>query len=209
MPIDNSNALNAIDTIKSHIQQCFNTCKSKGSTYTGDTKLAHLNEAINLIPAGGGSPSVGVIGAPFNGFNVAVPQSDTPWDAPEEFTIDFSLYGTGWKSIICYSDTKQGHFNITKISDSKCVISSAVFYDSTSAGSDESFGIYPDARGTFLATYTVSGNSITFSNCEYDASSSGWDGAPEGFNSLTNQVNTFVNDYFVDQYKLDKINIYV
>ena len=73
---------------------------------------------------------------------------------------------------------------------------------------DEATGIFPEVRGTYRATYTISGNTITFVNAEYDATSNGFD-SYDDFASMPNQVSSAVNDYFTDQYKLDKITICV
>ncbi len=73
---------------------------------------------------------------------------------------------------------------------------------------DEATGIFPEVRGTYRATYTISGNTITFVNAEYDATSNGSD-SYDDFASMPNQVSNAVNDYFTDQYKLDKIIVCV
>ena len=68
--------------------------------------------------------------------------------------------------------------------------------------------IFPEVRGTYRATYEISGNTITFINAEYEATSNGFD-SYDDFASMPNQVSNAVNDYFTDQYKLDKITVCV
>ena len=204
--IDNTSCLNAINTLKNYVTACFNKCSEKGSTYNGTQTLANLETAIDLIPTGTGSGGIiseNVTGASFDLFTVTKP--DEP--SPNEFTIDFGTVGVTWRSIICYSDTKDGHFSIQKLPNNKCVISSAIFYNAENQF-DEATGIFPEVRGTYRATYTISGNTITFVNAEYDATSNGFD-SYDDFASMPNQVSNAVNDYFTDQYKLDKITVCV
>lgn len=73
---------------------------------------------------------------------------------------------------------------------------------------DESTGIFPDVRGTYRATYEISGSTIHFTNAEYDATSNGSD-SYDDFASMPNQVSNAENSYFTDQYKLDKIIVCV
>ena len=204
--IDNSSCINAINTIKNYISNCFSECTTKGSTFSGTNKLSNLQEAISLIPTGsgsGGTISENITGGSFDLFTVTKP--DEP--SPNEFTIDFGSIGVTWRSIICYSDTKDGHFSIQKLPNNKCVISSAIFYNSENQW-DEATGIFPEVRGTYRATYEISGNTITFTNAEYEATSNGSD-SYDDFASMPNQVSSAVNDYFTDQYKLDKITVCV
>ena len=204
--IDNSSCINAINTIKNYISNCFSECTTKGSTFSGTNKLSNLQEAISLIPTGsgtGGMISENITGGSFDLFTVTKP--DEP--SPNEFTIDFGSIGVTWRSIICYSDTKDGHFSIQKLPNNKCVISSAIFYNSENQW-DEATGIFPEVRGTYRATYEISGNTITFTNAEYEATSNGFD-SYDDFASMPNQVSNAVNDYFTDQYKLDKITVCV
>lgn len=206
MPIDNSSCLTAINHIKSYVTACFNKCTAKGSTFSGTQKLANLENAIDLIPTGsgsGGTISENINGASFDLFTVTKPDEISP----NTFTIDFGSVGVTWRSIICYSDTKDGHFSIHKISGNKCVISASIFYNSENQW-DESTGIFPDVRGTYRATYTISGNTIHFTNAEYDATSNGSE-SYDDFASMPNQVSNAENSYFTDQYKLDKIIVCV
>ena len=207
MSIDNTSCITAINHIKSYVSACFTKCTAKGSTFSGEQKLANLETAINLIPTGSGgeSPviSENITGGSFELFTVTKPDEISP----NEFTIDFGSVGVTWRSIVCYSDTKDGHFSIHKISGNKCVISSAIFYNSENMW-DESTGIFPDVRGTYRATYSISGNTITFVNAEYDATSNGSE-SYDNFASMPNQVSNAENSYFTDQYKLDKITVCV
>ena len=202
MPIDNSSCITAINHIKSYVTACFTKCKSKGSTFSGTQKLANLESAIDLIPTGG-TISENINGASFDLFTVTKPDEISP----NTFTIDFGSVGVTWRSIVCYSDTKDGHFSIHKLSDNKCIISASIFYNSESMW-DEATGIYPEVRGTYRATYTISGNTITFVNAEYDATSNGSE-SYDDFASMPNQVSNAENSYFTDQYKLDKIIVCV
>ena len=204
--IDNSSCINVVNTIKNYVSNCFTECTTKGSTFSGTNKLSNLQEAISLIPTGsgsGGTISENITGGSFDLFTVTKP--DEP--SPNEFTIDFGSIGVTWRSIICYSDTKDGHFSIQKLPNNKCVISSAIFYNSENQW-DEATGIFPEVRGTYRATYTISGNTITFTNAEYEATSNG-SNSYDDFASMPNQVSNAVNDYFTDQYKLDKIIVCV
>ena len=206
MTIDNSSCLTAINHIKNYVTACFNKCTAKGSTFSGTQKLANLESAIDLIPTGsgsGGTISENINGASFDLFTVTKPDEISP----NTFTVDFGSVGVTWRSIICYSDTKDGHFSIHKISGNKCVISASIFYNSENQW-DESTGIFPDVRGTYRATYTISGNTITFVNAEYDATSNGSE-SYDDFASMPNQVSNAENSYFTDQYKLDKIIVCV
>ena len=205
MAIDNSSCINAINNIKNYVTNCFDKCTSKGSTFDGTQKLANLESAIDLIPqnTSGGIISENITGGSFDLFTITKP--DEPY--PNEFTIDFGSVGVTWKSLICYSDTKDGHFSIHKISNNKCIISSAIFYNSENQF-DEATGIFPEVRGTYRATYTITDNTITFVNDEYEATSNGFD-SYDDFASMPNQVSNAENSYFTDQYKLDKIIVCV
>ena len=205
MSIDNSSCITAINHLKSYVTACFDKCTAKGSTYSGTQKLANLESAIDLIPTGsGGVISENINGESFDLFTVTKP-TDEPY--PNEFTIDFGSVGVTWRSIVCYSDTKDGHFSINKLSGNKCVISASIFYNSESMW-DESTGIFPEVRGTYRATYTISGNTITFVNDEYDGTSNGSE-SYDDFASMPNQVSNAENSYFTDQYKLDRIIVCV
>ena len=205
MVIDNSSCINAINHLKSYVTACFAKCTAKGSTFSGTQKLANLESAIDLIPtgSGGGVISENINGEAFDLFTVTKPDEISP----NTFTIDFGSVGGTWRSIICYSDTKDGHFSIHKISGNKCVISASIFYNAENQW-DEATGIFPDVRGTYRATYEIRGNTIHFTNDEYDATSNGFD-SYDDFASMPNQVSNAVNDYFTDQYKLDKITVCV
>ena len=200
--IDNSSCIDAINTIKNYISNCFSECTAKGSTFSGTEKLANLQEAISLINGEGGTVSENVTGGSFELFTVTKPD-----ESNNEFTINFGSVGVTWRSIICYSDTKDGHFSIHKMPNNKCVISASVFYNAENVW-DEAFGIFPEVRGTYRATYEIRGNAIHFTNDEYDGTSNGFDNY-DVFSSMPNQVSNVVNDYFTDQYKLDKITVCV
>ena len=211
MAIDITSCLNTVNTLKGYVSACFAKCTAKGSTYSGTKTLANLETAIDLIPqsssgGGGDSPviSENINGEAFDLFTVTKP-TDVLY--PNEFTIDFGSVGVTWRSIVCYSDTKDGHFSIHKISGNKCIISASIFYNSENQF-DEATGIFPEVRGTYRATYTISGNTITFVNAEYDATSNGSD-SYDDFASMPNQVSNAENSYFTDQYKLDKIIVCV
>ena len=206
MAIDITSCLNTVNTLRGYITACFAKCTAKGSTYSGTQTLANLESAIDLIPTGsgsGGTISENINGASFELFTVTKPDEISP----NEFTIDFGSVGVTWRSIVCYSDTKDGHFSIHKISGNKCIISASIFYNSENQF-DEATGIFPEVRGTYRATYTISGNTITFVNAEYDATSNGSD-SYDDFASMPNQVSNAENSYFTDQYKLDKIIVCV
>ena len=200
--IDNSSCLNAVNTIKNHISNCYSECASKGSSFSGSNTLSNLQQAIALIPSGGGNVSENITGGSFDLFTVTKPDGNN-----NEFTIDFGSIGVTWRSLICYSDTKDGHFSIHKMPNNKCVISASIFYNAENVW-DEAFGIFPEVRGTYRSTYEIRGNSIHFTNNEYDGTSNGSENF-DVFSSMPNQVSNIVNDYFTDQYKLDKITVCV
>ena len=128
MPIDNTSCINAVNMLKGYVSACFAKCTAKGSTYSGTNTLANLETAIDLIPTGsgsGGTISENINGASFELFTVTKPDEISP----NEFTIDFGSVGVTWRSIVCYSDTKDGHFSIHKISGNKCIISASIFYN--------------------------------------------------------------------------------
>ena len=199
MAIDNTSCINAVNTIKNYVTACFNKCTAKGSTFNGTQKLANLETAIDLIPqsssGGGDSPviSENINGEAFDLFTVTKPTDEI---SPNTFTIDFGSVGVTWRSIVCYSDTKDGHFSIHKLSNNKCVISASIFYNSENQW-DESTGIFPDVRGTYRASYTISGNTITFVNAEYEATSNGSE-SYDDFASMPNQVSNTENSYFTN-----------
>ena len=204
--IDVSSCITAVNHIKNYVTTCFSKCTAKGSTFNGIQTISNLETAIDLIPQsssgrGGDSPviSENINGGSFDLFTVTKPDEISP----NTFTVDFGSVGVTWRSIVCYSDTKDGHFSIHKLSDNKCVISAAVFYNSENMW-DESTGIFPDVRGTYHATYSISGNSITFVNAEYAGTSNGSE-TYDNFAAMPNQVSNSENSYFTDQYKLDKI----
>ena len=199
--VDNSPALDAVSNIKRHVANCFTKCREKGSTFGGNTVLANLSTAIAMIPQeGGGTGGTPVVGASFSGFGVE-------WGTPDEesYTLNFGAWGTDWTAISCYSDSKDGHYNIVKISSTHCIISGAYFVDLESQW-DENFGVYPMERGTFRARYSISGSSITFTNDEYAGTDNGFD-SPDGFVGIATQATNSINDYFTNQYKLDKITV--
>lgn len=203
MAIDNTSCINAVNTIKGFVTACFAKCTAKGSTFSGEQKLANLETAIDLIPTGSGTISENITGGSFDLFTVTKPDEISP----NEFTIDFGSVGVTWRSIICYSDTKDGHFSIQKMPNNKCVISASIFYNAENQW-DEATGIFPDVRGTYRATYEIRGNSIHFTNAEYDGTSNG-SSSYDDFASMPNQVSNAENSYFTDQYKLDKITVCV
>ena len=200
--IDVSGCLSAVENLKTYIEESFTKCAEKGSTFNDSHKLMNLQTAIDLIPTGGtgGTGGTPVTGASFSGFPVT-------WGAPDEeqYTLDFGAYGTDWKALCCWSDTKDGHFNIFKTSNSHCVISGAYFVDLES-DLDENFGIYPMGRGTFRASYSISGSSITFTLAEYDGTSNGMS-MPEGFKDIATQATSEIDEYYTNPYKLDKITV--
>ena len=202
--IDNSACKMAINAIKTHVSNCFNECANKGSSFSGVRRLSNLQEAISLIPTSGGTTSENITAGNFSGFNITFNEDD-PF--AETYTIDFGNIGVTWRSIVCFSESKDGHFSIHKITNNMCIITGACFYNAANTW-DEASGIFPDQRNTYRASYSISGNKITFTNAEYDGTSNGFD-TPNTFNAMVKQVSTDVNDYFTDQYKLDKITVCV
>ena len=74
---------------------------------------------------------------------------------------------------------------------------------------DEAYGVFPRERNTYRATYQIHGNSITFTNAEYNNTSNGIEGSPTTFRNMPYQVSDETNDYYTNQYKLDKITVCV
>lgn len=201
MYVDNSPALDAVSNIKNHVANCFRKCTEKGSTFGGNTVLANLSTAIEMIPQdGGGTSGTPITGADFSGFSVTWNE-----DGEDVYTVNFGSYGTDWKAISCYSNSRDGHYNIVKVSSTHCIISGAYFVDLQSQW-DENFGIYPMQRGTFRARYSISGSSITFMNDEYDGAENGFS-VPDGFVGIATQASNTINDYYTNPYKLDKITV--
>lgn len=199
--IDVSGCLGVVDEIKSYVEESFSQCLSKGSGFTDTQKLKNLPRAIALIPTNeGATGGTAVDGASFSGFTVTWNE-----DGEDIYTVDFGTWGSGWKAISCYSTTKDGHYNIVKISNTHCIISGAYFVDLESEW-DENHGIYPYQRGTFRARYSISGSSITFTNDEYDGATNGFS-VPDGFVGIVTQASNTINDYYTNPYKLDKITV--
>lgn len=210
--IDNTSCLNTINTIKSYVNNCFSTCASKGSTFSGIQKLYNLEQAISLIPSGSGGISENITGASFTPFNVTwaeVYEGDNGLVYPSEFTIDFGAIGVTWKSLVCYSDTRDGHFSIQKISNNKCIISANTYVDGGSDFDNTPSSILEMSYGTFRASYTISGNNIVFTADVYSGFSNGAVSHGGDFRDLPSQVCDTVNDYYRVQYKLDKITVCV
>ena len=204
MSIDISSCQRAITKLKNNINNAFKACADKNSTFEGAYISDNLVPAINAIPQGTTSESIE--GGSFGGFNVtwaeAYEDDEGRLVYPEEFTISFGSVGVTWKSICIYSDTNDGFFTITKISGNRCIISAHVFnrYDQ-----EDATGVI-DISGnahSYRANYTISGNSITFTNSPFP--NAGFVGGSDNqFRSTPQQVD--VETYF-STYPLEKINI--
>lgn len=212
--IDNSACKNAINTIKSNINQCFSACDSKGSTYNQSANTtSELIQKINAIPTsssgGGSTPSVNMNAQPCTHLNVTWAEITDPTDVPQQFTIDFGSIGVTFKALVIYSATRDGYFSITRIDSTKCVISAHPFLKYN----DESiYGVTDIGEGTYRANYVTSGNSITFTRANYENDGVNFAGTKSNnFRDLPLQiapVNTS-SGFSQEDYLLELINVIV
>lgn len=212
--IDNSSCKTAIQNKINEIDECFQLCTTKGSTYTPTAKtLANkqLYNAINGIPtgSGGSTPSVNMDAQPCTHLNVTWAEITDPTDIPQQFTIDFGSIGVTFKALVIYSATRDGYFAITRIDSTKCVISAHPFIK---YNNESITGVTDVGEGTYRANYVVSGNSITFTRANYENDGVNFAGSKnDNFRDLPLQIAPVQEDPILTQedYLLELINVIV
>ena len=187
--IDISSCRNAINTVKSNIDRCFELCDAKGSTYSQyENTTGELYNKIEAIPVGDGvTPIVGT-GQPFSGFT-------TSSSNDQQLTINCGSVGSGWKGIAVYSNTKRGWFAIHKVDGSRCIVSGMPWYYYDDGSTTGAFP-YSLESTSAMCNYTVSGSSISLSVITYSTENAA------DISMLGNQINTESN------YMLDLIDVY-
>ena len=203
----------AVETLKSNISSSYAECVKKGATSVPSVKnSANLPDCIASIPTGsGGTISENIKGGSFSGFSVSLTPSYEDDDGnlvfPSEITIDTGSVGVTFTSIVCYSASNDGYFAITKIADNKAIISSHVF---NKYNQEEVQGVI-DVNGsahTYLTTYTISGNSITFKYTQFQYANFIGSSDEEYFRGVADQVAT--NDWgYFSAYPLELITVTV
>ena len=152
--IDNLACKTAINTIKTHVSNCFDECANKGSSFSGRRILSNLQEAISLISAQGGGTFEG-IGQPFSGFGVTA-------SSTTQVTINCGSIGANWRVITIYSSTKNGWFSIYKISNNTCILSANPWYAITDDPVlDDGNFPYTLQSSSVRCSYSINGSSIT------------------------------------------------
>lgn len=210
MAIDISACKSAIMSVKANINECFNACDSKGSTYTQTANTTgELINKINGISGGGGDSSISGTAKQCGHFDVTWAEATDPDNIPQQFTIDFSQIGVTFKSIVIYSATRDGYFSVTKIDSTKCVISAHPFVKYN----DESvYGVTDLGQGTYRANYNINGNNITFTRANYENDGVNYPSIKEdNFRTLPTQlapVDTSVGSMQED-YLLELVNVFV
>ena len=187
MSIDITAVKTAITAVKTNINNCFDLCDQKGSTYsqTGNT-TSELYKKIQAITAGGAG-GVSSVGQPFIGFNVTA-SSET------EISVDCGSIGASWKGIVVYSESKKGFFSIYKIDSTRCIVSGFPWYYYDDGSTVGEFP-YTLESTSAMCNYTVSGSTINLSVIVYGFES------PADISTLSSQVDTNSN------YMLDLIDI--
>lgn len=160
--IDNSRCKTAIQNMKTLINECFQVCELKNSTYTPAKKTLANHELFNAI---GGIP-VGSSGTTsyaqsFSGFSVTA-------NDDSNVTINCGSIGANWKAITIYSNTKNGWFSIYKISNNICILSANPWYAIVDDPVLED-GQFPYSleSSSYRCLYSISGNSISLTAESY------------------------------------------
>ncbi len=209
-------ALNeAISSLKSNINSAYNACITKKATEIPTVKnSANLAKCILSIPqsSGGGDTPViseSITAGSFSGFSVTVPEATENEDGdlvyPNEVTLAMGSVGVTFTSIVCFSNSNDGYFSITKLPNNKCIISSHVF----NHYNDESQTGVIDVNGsakTFRASYTISGNSIKFVLSVFPNEGTIGTSQSEYFRAIADQVATNDWGYFAN-YPLELITV--
>ena len=207
MAFDLTSLKQAISSLKSNISNAYNACMNKGATMPTNKISKNLAECILSIPtgSGGSTPSVDMNAQPCSHFNVTWAEITDPSDVPQQFTIDFSSIGVTFKSIVIYSATNDGYFSITRIDSTKCVISAHPFIKYQ----DESiYGVTDMGEGTYRATYSVNGNSITFTRANYENEGVNYPGSKyDNFRTLPTQIAEIDTASGQADYMLELINV--
>lgn len=208
-------ALNeAINGLKTNVSNAYNACITKKATSIPTIKnSANLAECILSIPqsSGGDTPviSEAITAGVFSGFSVSVPEATENDNGelvyPNELTIAMGSVGITFTSIVCFSNSHDGYFSITKLPNNKCIISSHVF---NSYNDESQYGVI-DVNGsakTFRASYTITGNSIKFVLDPFTNEGTIGTSQSEYFRAIADQVAT--NDWgYFSNYALELITI--
>lgn len=189
--INNSSCKTAIQNMKTLINECFQVCELKNSTYTPTKKTLANHElfnAIGAIPVGSSGSTD--YGQNFSGFNVTASNDSN-------VTIDCGDIGTGWKAITIYSNTKNGWFSIYKISSNICILSANPWYAIVGDPVLED-GQFPYnlESSSYRCLYSISGNNISLTAESYIGQDSSSD-----ISMCCNQINK------TSYYMLDTIDI--
>ena len=149
----------AINELKTNINNAYNACENKGATIPTEKTSSNLAECINSIPSGGGSYTS--IGQAFSGFSVSA-------SSQSSISINCGSIGASWRAITIYSNTKQGWFSIYKISSNICIMSSNPWYAITDDPVLENGNFpYNLESSSFRCLYSISGNTITLTVSTY------------------------------------------
>lgn len=215
MSFDLTSLETAINSLKSNISNAYNACVTKKATSIPTNKnSANLAQCILSIPTGGSGGDISVISesitaGSFSGFSVSVPEPTENDDGelvyPNEVTLAMGSVGVTFTSLVCFSNTNDGYFSITKLPNNMCIVSSHVF----NRYNDESQTGVIDTNGsakTFRASYNISGNSIKLVlNASPNQGTIGTSDS-EYFRAVADQVATNEWGYF-SNYPLELITI--
>lgn len=215
MTFDLTSLETAINELKSNISNAYNACITKKATSIPTNKnSANLAQCILSIPtgsSGGDTPviSEAITAGSFSGFNVTVPEATENDDGelvyPNEVTLAMGSVGVTFTSLVCFSNTNDGYFSITKLPNNMCIVSSHVF----NRYNDESQTGVIDTNGsakTFRASYNISGNSIKLVLNAFPNQGTIGTSDSEYFRAVADQVATNEWGYF-SNYPLELITI--
>lgn len=185
--IDNSSCKTAIKNMKTLIDECFQVCELKNSTYTPSKKTLANHELFNAIggiPVGSGGTTN--YAQSFSGFNVTA-------NGDSNVTINCGDIGANWKAITIYSNTKNGWFSIYKISNNICILSANPWYAITDDPVLED-GQFPYSleSSSYRCLYSISGNTISLTAESYIGQDSSSD-----ISMCCNQISK-TSDYMLD-----------
>ena len=160
--IDNSICKTAIQNMKALINECFQVCELKNSTYKPTKKTLANHELFNAI--GGipvGSSGTTTYAQSFSGFDVTA-------SGDSNVTINCGSIGTNWKAITIYSNTKNGWFSIYKINSYICILCANPWYAIVDDPvlEDGQFPYRLDSS-SYRCLYNISGNSISLTAESY------------------------------------------
>lgn len=186
MNINIDSCKQAINQVKSNINNCFALCDTKGSTYQEINKtLTELYQKIDGIP--NNATTITGKGQPFSGFNCSSTGSD--------LTIACGSVGVGWRGITIYSNEKRGYFSIYKIDNERAIVAGLPWYYYDDG---DTIGAFPYnlTSTSSICNYTISDNSITLVPIIYSVEEA------QDISMLGNQIDVESN------YMLDLIDIF-